>query len=181
MISQNSIGYYGFAELSFYRGKDKVRTIRIKNNGTNLLFKYLSQAICGLSVGSYMPKYFDMGNFSSDQQGNGIFTSNLSSRPVLTASIVENISLNSDQVAQVASKFTATIPSRTVSSLQEGQDNKINCLRLYNTYYSANNNDGLLAQIDLSDNPIEIDNNSYTIIVEWIMTFGNVIKSVQEG
>lgn len=179
MVNKNSVGYYGFAHVSFFKGKDKVKTIKIKNNGTELLFELLAKSICGINVTNLMPKYFDMGVYTVEQS-IGTFDTALSNRIPLTSAVIEDVPIQEhSSTAAVAAKFTAFVPNRTFNADSYGET--INCLRLYNVY-GGGPDEGLLAQIDLIDGgeDSEVINVSqasqYSLMIEWIMTFGNVIS-----
>ena len=77
----------------------------------------------------------------------------------------------------MAAIFTAYIPSRTIVETKE----YVNTLALYSTYSFGDDTSTRLAQIKLDDNEVfklsDISTHSY--IIEWIMTFSNVVTVAQ--
>ena len=180
MVNNSSMIYQGQATVKFMKGKDIVKVKTIHNNGTSLLFTLLSQCLIGIDVTKSMPKYIDIGNYASE---DGIFTSYLTNRVSLTAKLIRGVNIESGGYTPVAASFTAFIPSRTVSQDILQGDGEINCLRLYNLYDNTVVEDGLLAQIDLSDDEViqSSDYSKYSMMIEWLMTFSNVVRRSESG
>ena len=183
IVNNSSMIYQGQATVKFMKGKDVVKVKTIHNNGTSLLFTLLSQCLIGIDVTKSMPKYLDIGNYISEGSGK-TFTSYLTNRVSLTARLIRGVNIESNSgYAPVATSFTAFVPSRTVSQDILQGDGKINCLRLYNLYDNTVIEDGLLAQIDLSDDEIiqSSDYSKYSMMIEWLMTFSNVVRRGESG
>lgn len=181
IVNNSSMIYQGQATVKFMKGKDVVKIKTIHNNGTSLLFTLLSQCLIGIDVTKSMPKYLDIGNYASE---DGIFTSYLTNRVSLTARLIRGVNIESNSgYAPVAASFTAFVPSRTVSQDIIQGDGKINCLRLYNLYDNTVVEDGLLAQIDLSNDEViqSSDYSKYSMMIEWLMTFSNVVRRSESG
>lgn len=122
-----------------------------------------------------MPKYIDIGFFTTSDSAD-TFESLLSYRVSLTSKVIKDVAVSTSSVAvPFASSFTAFIPSKIITPQEE---KKINCLRLYNNYVGSDV-DGLLAQIDLtgSDMIDAKDASQYSLMIEWVMTFGNMLQS----
>ena len=185
MVNNSSMIYQGQATVKFMKGKDIVKVKTIHNNGTSLLFTLLSQCLIGIDVTKSMPKYLDIGNYMGESEGSGkTFTSYLTNRVSLTARLIRGVNIESNSgYAPVAASFTAFVPSRTVSQdiLQGG--GKINCLRLYNLYDNTVVEEGLLAQIELSNDEViqSSDYSKYSMMIEWLMTFSNVVRRGESG
>lgn len=167
----NNIGYYGFAKISTFRGNKLIKTTIAHNNGTVLLFKLLSSALCGVYNANSMPRYIDIGIFE-----NSTFTSVLTSRPLLSSKVDENFSIwDADigtQIARYGASFTSIIPA---VQFNINEPKNINNLRLY----SGNTDNNLLAEISLnSNNSIEVNpSDGYNYIIEWVMIFDNVLSN----
>ena len=179
IVNNSSMIYQGQATVKFMKGKDVVKVKTIHNNGTSLLFTLLSQCLIGIDVTKSMPKYLDIGNYMGEEGSNKTFTSYLTNRASLEAKLIRGVNLeNNSGYAPVAASFTAFVPSRTVSQDILQGDGKINCLRLYNLYDNTVVEEGLLAQIDLSDDESiqSSDYSKYSMMIEWLMTFSNAVR-----
>ena len=156
----------------------------ISNNGTSLLFRLLAQAVCGENVQNSMPKYLDIGNIEKNPGGEDVYSTKLAYRINVEAKVIKTlvetpVKVNTIDVSQIAASFTAFVPSRVILATPGAQqDEKINCLRLYNNY-DGTGDAGLLAQIKLnSDDEISVqDSQQYSLMIEWTMTFGNMPNS----
>ena len=184
IVNNSSMIYQGQATVKFMKGKDVVKVKTIHNNGTSLLFTLLSQCLIGIDVTKSMPKYIDIGNYTGEEGESKTFASYLTNRVSLTARLIRGVNIESNSgYAPVAASFKAFVPSRTVSQdiLQGG--GKINCLRLYNLYDNTVIEDGLLAQIDLSSDEViqSSDYSKYSMMIEWLMTFSNVVRRSESG
>lgn len=173
MKAEQSIGYCGFAKIKKMRGKKVVEEHIFHNSGTNYLFQALASTLCGQNRTSDMPQYFDLG-LTDD---NNTYTVFLSSRSPLTSRLVRDYKITGDTSAAVAAVFTAYIPSRTIVNTT----NNINTLALYSTYSFGDNTSTRLAQIDLTGDEVFklSDNSTHSYIVEWVMTFSNVVTVAQ--
>ena len=156
----------------------------ISNNGTSLLFRLLAQAVCGENVQNSMPKYLDIGNIAENPSGEDVYSTKLAYRINVEAKVIKTlvktpVKVNTIDVSQIAASFTAFVPSRVILATPGAQqDEKMNCLRLYNNY-DGTGDAGLLAQIKLnSDDEISVqDSQQYSLMIEWTMTFGNMPNS----
>lgn len=156
----------------------------ISNNGTSLLFRLLAQAVCGENVQNSMPKYLDIGNIAENPRGEDVYSTKLAYRINVEAKVIKTlvktpVKVNTIDVSQIAASFTAFVPSRVILATPGAQqDEKMNCLRLYNNY-DGTGDAGLLAQIKLgSDDEISVqDSQQYSLMIEWTMTFGNMPNS----
>lgn len=184
IVNNSSMIYQGQATVKFMKGKDVVKVKTIHNNGTSLLFTLLSQCLIGIDVTKSMPKYLDIGNYTGEDGSNKTFTSYLTNRVSLTARLIRGVNTtNNSGYAPVAASFTAFVPSRTVSQDILQGDGEINCLRLYNLYDNTVVEEGLLAQIDLSNDEViqSSDYSKYSMMIEWLMTFSNVVRRSESG
>lgn len=175
----NNILYSGYAKVHYYKGGELIKTQRIKNKGTSLLFQLLAQCLCGYNVGNLMPQYIDVGHING-----GSFNSLLSNRVNVKPSFIRGYqdvdSKGEVVVRDFAAVFKGFIPSTTL--LLGDTTKNISVLRLYNSY---NNKDAesLLAEITLKDKEVvDVTTLSgYSLMIEWVMSFSNTNDSTSSG
>ena len=153
------------------RGNKVLKESQFHNEGTNYLFTALADVLCGKDRRADMPQYFDLGVTDSSND----YTPLISNRVYVTGKVVDNYQINSRQVTKIAAVFTAYIPTSSVLNTKD----KVNTLALYSGYSISDNNDTRLAKISIPDNStFELDDSIATsYIVEWAMTFDNVIET----
>ena len=169
----NNIQYQGFVTVKVLKGNKAIKTIKTHNAGTTLLFKVLSSVLCGNNESVNMPRYFDFGNLIND--GNSYtFKSNLANRMALSAKVIENFTAsagNNSFTSAYGASFTVLIPSIQIVAHKD-----IDTLRLYASNYGE---ESLLAQVDLSE-ALEVSyDKGYNYMIEWVMTFENVMAEVE--
>lgn len=169
-VNNNGIVYNGLARVTYMNGKKKVKSMIVKNNGTDLLFKYLTQCVCGSNVSANMPKYLDIGIWS---EANKIYTPCTTIRCDLTSKYLTNIYLDNSEIP-FAACFTSIIPGSVV--ITGDNNDKADAIRLYNDYYNSADQ-SLLAEIIIEDEPSKIDISTtikkYSLMIEWYMYFTN--------
>lgn len=167
---KSSIGYYGCATIKLLKGKRVVRTILHHNNGTEWLFRLLASTLCGKDETSNMPKFLDLLHLENQSDPNSALVSSLAGRVSLTAKVLENVSVaESTNSAKVAASFTAFVPASMVTN------DDINALAIY----SDATGDTMLAEIKLDELVDLTTKRSYNLMIDWTMTFNNVVTSTQ--
>ena len=168
-VNNNGIVYNGLARVTYMNGKKKVKSMIVKNNGTDLLFKYLTQCVCGSNVSANMPKYLDIGIWLETDKR---YIPCTTIRCDLTSKYLTNIYLDNSEIP-FAACFTSIIPGSTVIT---DDNSRANAIRLYNDYYN-NAEQSLLAEIIIEDTAGQIDISSnikkYSLMIEWYMYFTN--------
>ena len=172
------VTYCGFATITKFRSNKKIGEWTFKNRGTNKLFTALAAVLCGQDQRVNMPKYFDLGRYSVTNDVTSTYISALSSRVTLTSKLVKNLIKETTDgngkpqivSAGVAAVFTAFIPTRLIQS-----EDSIQVLSIYSKH-SDNDRDSLLAEINLTSDFEQLDQSGeYNYMIEWTMTFDNVV------
>ena len=167
---KSSIGYYGYATIKLLKGKRVTRVITHHNSGTAWLFRLLASTLCGKDETSNMPKFLDLLHLENQSEPTSALKSSLAGKVSLTAKVLENVSVvGSADIAKVAASFTAFVPASMVTNQY------INALAIY----SDATGDTMLAEIKLDELVDLTTKRSYNIMIDWTMTFSNVITSTQ--
>ena len=162
--ANSAVIYNGKVTITQLHGKSLIKRYVVKNNGSELFLKLLTQCVCGFDVSKNMPKYLSVGVYNS-----GVYKSVLASRVDVTQEFVQ-VDIDGDKNTYAA-KFTAIIPPSIVISSE--RKTEVNMLRLYSDY-ALSEEDSNLAYLSLQDDQkLSFSESSYTTIVEWYMYFTN--------
>lgn len=165
---KSSIGYYGYATIKLLKGKRVARVITHHNNGTVWLFRLLASTLCGKDETSNMPKFLDLLHLKNQSDPNSQLVSSLAGRVSLTAKVLENVSVAEGiNTAKIAASFTAFIPASMITNQY------INVLAIY----SDAAGDTMLAEIKLDELVDFTLKRPYNLMIDWTMTFNNVVTN----
>ena len=168
---KSSIGYYGYATIKLLKGKRVTRVITHHNSGTTWLFRLLASTLCGKDETSNMPKFLDLLHLENQSNTSSRLVSSLAGKVSLAAKVLENVPVaGSTNTAKVAASFTAFVPASMVTNQY------INALAIYSNAYG---DDTKLAEIKLDELVDLTTKRSYNLMIDWTMTFDNVVTSSQ--
>lgn len=158
-----SVGYEGSVEIKYLRGNKTIKTVKIRNKGTSILFKFLAKTLMGQYDATGTPRYIMLGNTTMEDGG-----------PVSSVAIpYSGVSMEyqedgseGDGLARVIFKFL--IPFSTIET-----GTVIDIIRLYNSTVEWNSHCAYITLLD--DEKITSDGKS-NILITWTMTISNQIE-----
>ena len=164
------ISYAGEITVKILHGKKVVKSKKLHNNGTNLLFNYIARCLSGTYEEAYAPRYLRTFYTTSEITDLYSFVNNIDTTNVVSDCIPYGTVVISDDAVE----FQFLIPSNVLNS------NTINVLGMYSKDtlpLNDTNVDNPMAYVVLgSGDEIDIQTGENALVL-WKMTLANKVET----
>lgn len=172
----NFLNYNGIVTLKLINQRNKrIKSVKtIHNNGTKNLFNYLCNALKGTILSNGAPKAIDACKYTFEDSNLAAIKTSLAYRVLISGkSIINDFKDDKNENYDYITRFSAIIPySAILSDAIEGNKSTIKNLQLHSHLSQKDNEESLLAYINLGDDSIEISEGE-ALLVEWNIGFKN--------